>query len=100
MKGAIALISRGPTGGNCAFATKSAHAGLAGAAGLVVYDNIAEDSFGGTLGEGEPPMGPTIPTLSILNREGLALVERIKGGETLTADFVTAAAFSQVYRCE
>jgi hypothetical protein len=94
----VAIISRGPTGGNCTFASKSANAGLAGALGLVVYNNLNETTYGGTLGTGEPAQGPTIPTLATSNANGLALAERFRSGEKLTVGFVAATAFSKVYR--
>jgi hypothetical protein len=50
------------------------------------------------MGEADPPQGPTIPTLGITNALGLGLVERLKSGEALTADFYAATARGTVYR--
>jgi minor extracellular serine protease Vpr len=72
LSGEIALIERGsppsgPTG--CTFEEKVTNAQTAGAAGVVIYDNVA----------GEAPVPPggltntTIPTLMIGNADGIAL---------------------------
>ena len=94
MRGGIGLVSRGPSGGNCTFSKKSVNAGLAGAVALVVYDNVQETGFTGTLGTSD---NRTIPSILIQNKDGLALVERVKSGEQLTADFFVETIVGPVY---
>lgn len=55
VKGNIVLVQRG----ECAFGIKSANAGKAGAAGLIIYD---EDPASGTLGD---PTGEEVPTVGV-----------------------------------
>lgn len=92
VEGNIALISRGPEGGQCAYSTKSANAGGAGAAGLIVFDYVPDaEAIFGVLSDEEPPEGPTVPTTSVSNVLGLALAARLEAGETIIVDsFYTA----------
>jgi Zn-dependent M28 family amino/carboxypeptidase len=78
--GSIALISRG----TCEFGLKSALAGGAGAAGAIIYNNVA-GTIGGGLGPPPRPEGPYVATLAITQAEGQALVAQIQGGATVSA---------------
>ncbi|KAG2732969.1 hypothetical protein G9P44_003959 [Scheffersomyces stipitis] len=62
----IALIKRG----ECAFGDKSINAGLAGAAGAIIYD--PEGALHGTLGS---PTGKEVPTLSISEKDAAHFVK-------------------------
>lgn len=100
VEGNIGLISRGPEGGSCAFATKSANAGTAGAVALIVFDYVpGAGPINGVLSIEDPPQGPTIPTSSISNELGLDLSARIQAGEEIIVDsFYTATYGDIVYR--
>lgn len=67
--GRIALISRGV----CTFGVKSALAGSAGAAGVVIYNNVP-GNLRGTLGSESDPEGPYAPTVGIPLSNGQALL--------------------------
>ncbi|EKG11208.1 Glycoside hydrolase family 47 [Macrophomina phaseolina MS6] len=84
VEGNIALISRG----TCEFGLKSVYAGLAGAAGAIIYNNIEGDITGGTLGTPREE-GPYVPTVGISRALGLELVDEVAAGETPTADIFT-----------
>ncbi|KAF2810845.1 peptidase [Mytilinidion resinicola] len=75
----IALILRG----SCEFGAKSVLAGLAGAAGAIIYNNIP-GSLNGTLGLPRTE-GPYIPTVSLSQEDGAALASSITSGATLLA---------------
>ena len=77
--GKIALISRG----TCEFGLKSALAGAAGAAGAIIYNNIA-GPLSGTLGPPPRPEGEYVPTAGISLENGTALLAAITGGQTVT----------------
>lgn len=98
--GNIGLISRGPAGGSCAFATKSANAGAAGAAGLIVFDYVPDaPPLYGVLSLEDPPEGPTVPTSGIPNAVALGLASRLQAGETIIVDsFYTATDGDIMYR--
>lgn len=70
------MISRGI----CEFGQKSALAGNAGAAGAVIYNNAAGPVGGGTLGQPPRPEGPYVPTASIAQENGTAIVDAILAG--------------------
>ncbi|KAJ0124346.1 leupeptin-inactivating enzyme 1 [Diaporthe amygdali] len=76
--GAIALISRG----TCDFGLKAALAGAAGAAGAVIYNNVA-GTLSGTLGAPSRPEGPYPPTAAISQAAGQALVALLAEGEVI-----------------
>ncbi|MET7368390.1 M28 family metallopeptidase [Streptomyces sp. NPDC005566] len=76
--GKIALIKRG----GCSFAEKQAAAGVAGAAGAVIYNNT-EGVLSGTLGD---VASGKIPTGGLLQAEGEKLVADLAEGE-VTVDF-------------
>jgi PA domain len=75
--GRIALIIRG----TCTFATKSLNAQLAGATGVIIFNNVAAGFPG--LGGGDPRI--TIPTIGLTFADGLAL---FNGGNTGTVGLV------------
>lgn len=69
-QGSVVLVQRG----EIAFSEKIANAVLAGAAGVVIYNNES-GSFNGQLGEAS-----RIPAAGISNEDGLALIDAINGG--------------------
>lgn len=81
VEGNIALISRG----ECPFGQKSALAGVAGAAGAVIYNNAPAPLGGGTLGPPPNPLGDYVPTLGISQANGTSYIERIANGEVIEA---------------
>jgi carboxypeptidase Q len=80
VSGNIALVSRG----TCEFGLKSVLAGLAGAKGALIYNNVP-GNLSGTLGTPREE-GPYVPTLGLSQEEGTALVTSITGGATVTAE--------------
>lgn len=82
------------------FATKSANAGAAGAAGVIIFDYVpGAPPFAGVLSAEDPPEGPMVPTSSISNELGLALSARLRANETITVDrFYTATNGAVLYR--
>lgn len=70
-EGNIALISRG----ECPFAAKSANAAAAGAAALIIYNNV-EGALAGTLGG----LGDYVPTVGTDLATGEALLSAIQNG--------------------
>ncbi|KAF2471286.1 Zn-dependent exopeptidase, partial [Lindgomyces ingoldianus] len=78
--GNIALISRG----TCEFGLKSVYAGLAGAVGAIIYNNIP-GALNGTLGVPPRPEGDYVPTVSLSQEEGTVIVSLITGGAAVTA---------------
>ncbi|KAF2264264.1 Zn-dependent exopeptidase [Lojkania enalia] len=92
LAGNIALISRG----TCEFGLKSALAGVAGAVGAIIYNNIP-GIIQGTLGAPPRPEGDYVPTLSISQEDGLALVEQITGGATVTGSLDIATTIETFY---
>jgi hypothetical protein len=82
------------------FATKSANAGAAGAAGLIIFDYVlGAPPFAGVLSAEDPPEGSMVPTSSISNELGLALSARLRANETITVDrFYTATNGAVLYR--
>ena len=78
-RGKIALIERGA----CPFAQKQATAADAGAAGAVIYNNVA-GALNGTLGD---PEAARIPTGGISQADGKALAElAAKGGASVNLE--------------
>ncbi|KAG8164154.1 hypothetical protein KVR01_006072 [Diaporthe batatas] len=78
VSGAIALISRG----SCEFGLKAALAGAAGAAGAVIYNNVA-GALSGTLGAPSRPEGPYPPVAAISQDAGQAIVSLLAAGEVI-----------------
>jgi hypothetical protein len=78
--GKIALIERGA----CGFAVKARNATNAGAAGVIIYNNVANVDGGPPLmGDDEVNgMFVTIPTVSLRRADGLAILAQIGGGVT------------------
>lgn len=78
VEGNVALVSRG----TCTFGEKSAGALAAGAAGVIVYNNV-EGALSGTLGA---PFGEYAPIVGISQADGQALITALEAGE-LSVDF-------------
>ncbi|POS77063.1 leupeptin-inactivating enzyme 1 [Diaporthe helianthi] len=78
VSGAIALISRG----TCPFGLKAVLAGAAGAAGAVIYNNVA-GSLSGTLGAPSRPEGPYPPIAAISQAAGQNIVSLLAAGEVI-----------------
>lgn len=64
---------------------KGALAGAAGAAGLVMYNNV-EGVLQAGLSVDPAPEGPFVPTAGISQADGLALVAILGGGSAMTAE--------------
>ena len=77
VKRKIALIERG----GYSFAEKILNAANAGAAGVIIYNNVA-GALNGTLGE---PNDKYVPAVAITQDQGNALKERLESGETIEA---------------
>ena len=77
VNGSVALVERG----GCAFGTKSALAGKAGARALVVYNN-EPGSVSGTLGT---PEDAHVPTFGIAREEALDFVKALNNGDKIEA---------------
>ncbi len=71
LNGQAALIRRG----GCTFATKAVNAAAAGAAAVVIYNNVA-GRFAGTIAGS----GVTIPTVQISDTEGVLINNRLAAG--------------------
>ncbi|KAI9698610.1 MAG: hypothetical protein M1820_007409 [Bogoriella megaspora] len=89
--GNIALISRG----TCEFGAKSVNAGLAGADGAVIYNNVA-GSLSGTLGPPRPA-GPYVPTAGISLEQGTALLDQINAGTEVIGDLSVETVIEERY---
>ncbi|CAI6093440.1 hypothetical protein V2G26_017547 [Clonostachys chloroleuca] len=76
--GKVALLSRG----SCSFGEKSVAAKAAGAAGLVIYNNVP-GSLAGTLGS---PFLDYAPVVSISQEDSVPILEALGAGE-VTVDF-------------
>jgi len=72
-KGKIVLVKRG----DCQFGAKAAVAGGAGAAGVIIYNNVVANWTGGTLSLPSRPEGPYVPTIGLRIEEGEALVKTV-----------------------
>jgi len=79
MAGKYALISRG----TCTFHAKALNAQNAGAAGVILYNNVPGPVAANVAGS--PAI--TIPVVGISLSDGTTLVNRIKAGETVTIDW-------------
>ena len=71
--GKIAVIQRG----DCPFGEKSARAGTAGAAGVILYNN-AEGSLSGTLGSPTSELGSYAPVVGVSLADGQSLVQQME----------------------
>ncbi|KAL5117865.1 Leucyl aminopeptidase yscIV [Pleosporales sp. CAS-2024a] len=80
--GQIAVISRG----ECTFAIKAANAKTAGAAGAVIYNNVAATPLSGTLG-GD---GEYAPVVGMTLESGNALLSQMGNGTVQASLFVDA----------
>jgi hypothetical protein len=85
---AVVLIKRG----NCTFALKAANALEAGAAGAVIYDNVAGLISGGTMSE----PGDYAPAVSISQAAGEALVALLEAGTAVSAQLEIDAVNNNV----
>lgn len=83
VSGNIALISRGV----CPFGLKSALAGSAGAAGVVIYNNVV-GNLAGTLGDPSRSEGPYAPTVGIPLENGQALLALLSPNSTNSSTVV------------
>jgi Zn-dependent M28 family amino/carboxypeptidase len=72
-KGNVVLVKRG----ECAFSAKSTNAKTAGAAAVIVYNNVPGE-LSGTLGE---PFGEFAPIVGISQEDGEAIIAKLKAGE-------------------
>jgi len=81
--GSIALIRRG----TCTFNVKSLNAQAAGAAGVIIYNNVAGPAQSITVAG---PPDPTIPVVSITAADGAALYATPAASITWTAQKVSA----------
>jgi hypothetical protein len=85
--GKIALVDRGPTGGNCTFVLKARNCQSAGAIAMLVADNVAgspPSDLGGTDGS------LTIPAVRITLADGATLRASIAAGLNVTFRLNTA----------
>lgn len=74
----IALVSRG----GCEYGLKSALAGAAGAAGVVIYNNEGGDEeLWGSLIQRSRPEGPYPPTVAISQNAGRTILTSLASGE-------------------
>ena len=78
--GQIALVERG----TCGFAVKARNASAAGAAAVMIYNNVANAAAAppGMAGNGTDDAFVTAPTVSISRLAGLAIVGALPGGVT------------------
>ena len=78
--GRIALVERGL----CGFALKARNASAAGAAGVVIYNNLANASAAppGMADDGINGAFVTVPTVSVTRADGLAIVGQLGVGVT------------------
>ncbi|PVH79074.1 putative leucine aminopeptidase 2 [Cadophora sp. DSE1049] len=83
--GKIALVFRG----SCQSGIKAHNAFLAGAIGMIVYNNDVGTLEGYSLQILPSDGGPYVPTAGITQDAGLALVARLAAGEEVVADFTT-----------
>ncbi|KAH9215505.1 putative leucine aminopeptidase 2 [Leptodontidium sp. 2 PMI_412] len=83
--GKIALVFRG----TCQSGIKAHNAFLAGAVGMIVYNNDVGTLEGYSLQILPTDGGPYVPTAGITQAEGLALVARLAAGEAVVAEFTT-----------
>ena len=83
VKGAVVLVDRG----SCPFSEKQSIAATLGAVGLIVADNVDEESMPATLGENTDVK---IPVVGVTKAEG-AQLRAAPGAVTLTVDAKTTA---------
>ena len=78
VSGAIALIERG----TCGFAVKARNASVAGAAGVIIYNNAANANAAppGMADDGVNGAFVTVPTVSFRRADGLAIVGALASG--------------------
>ncbi|KAF1810153.1 Zn-dependent exopeptidase [Eremomyces bilateralis CBS 781.70] len=91
LSGKIALISRG----ECEFGAKSVSAGLAGAVGAVIYNNVPGD-LNGTLGVPSPDR-PYVPTVGLSQEAGAAVIAKIQGGAEVIGELSTYSVIKETF---
>ena len=79
--GKIALVDRGPTGGNCTFVIKAHNCQNAGAIGMIVADNVLDSPPAG-LGGTDNTI--TIPSVRITMADGATLRSNLSAGVNVT----------------
>ncbi len=82
--GKVVLIQRG----NISFYDKVINAQNGGAAGVIIYNNVA-GNFGGTLGDGNTS---AIPAISVSDTDGAALLQLAGQSATVTSSYVAPAS--------
>lgn len=83
VKGNIALIVRG----DCPYGLKSAYAGAAGAAGVIIYNNADGDKkMWGTLIERSRPQGAYPPSVMVSQTTGKALAASLASGKEVVGN--------------
>jgi Zn-dependent M28 family amino/carboxypeptidase len=88
VKGKIVLAERRPCPDNTTFAGLVRAAGMAGAVGIIIYNNSPSMVGGGTLGAfGVREKDKAIPAGFITQAEGNRLAEQLEDGVSLTATF-------------
>lgn len=71
---------------------KVVYAGLAGAVGAVLYNNV-DGTIAGTLGTPRDE-GPYVPTVGITKALGLSLIDEIEAGEAPVGDLYVKTEIS------
>lgn len=84
VKDKIVLVERGSCPDGTSFAGRMKAAAAAGAASVVIFNNVESPATGGTLTDPNPEY---VPTGFISQAEGKALAARLTAGETITAYF-------------
>lgn len=93
MAGKIALVSRGA----CTFGLKVGLAGVSGAIGIIIYNNVPGPVGGGNLVRDEFPVGDFITAGSLSQEDGQALLATINGGTTVIGDLFVDAVIETRY---
>jgi subtilisin family serine protease len=85
------IPSHHPPTGTCAFSEKAQAAQDAGAAGVLIYDNVLQAYFTWG-GDDAVAASITIPVMSVTRRLGLSLVASASVGKAVTLSFATPRA--------
>ncbi|KAJ4286697.1 hypothetical protein N0V90_012949 [Kalmusia sp. IMI 367209] len=83
--GKIVLVERGACPDGTTFAGRMKPAAAAGAAAVIIYNNVETPATAGTLSNPNPEQ--YVPTGYINQADGQALVARLAAGESITAHF-------------
>ena len=93
MRGNIALIERGPAGGDCTFILKATNAKNAGAIAVVIYDDSRGDEECTLPPMGGDPVDLGLPAVGIRRRDGLPMRDALAANATaLSASLKTDAS--------